>query len=134
MWNIFSYELHLFWDSFWWFCLQISSDTKYFFLSCPRHCDQELIVVIVYYFPIWNKKKKDTTLLLVELIAVTWVPCILRHPILIEKRLSFLDSETVWCWSTNLVYLLTWHSEGFNVGKLIFLHEEKGRLTSKVGL
>ena len=30
-------ELHLFWDSFEWFCLQISSDTKYFFLCCPRH-------------------------------------------------------------------------------------------------
>ena len=25
---------------------QISSDRKYFFLSCPRHCDRGLIVVI----------------------------------------------------------------------------------------
>ena len=49
--------LHLFWDSFKWFCLQISSDTKYLFFSCPRHCDQRLIVVIVYYFQIWYKKE-----------------------------------------------------------------------------
>ena len=27
--------------SFEWFCLQISSDAKYFFLSCPRHCDKD---------------------------------------------------------------------------------------------
>ena len=70
--------LHLFWDSFEWFCPQISSDAKSFFFSCPRHCDQWLIVVIVYYFQIWNKK--NTRLLLVELFAVTWFPCILRHP------------------------------------------------------
>ena len=42
-------RLNLFWDSFELFYLQICSDTKYFFLSCPRHCDQELIVVIEYY-------------------------------------------------------------------------------------
>ena len=49
--------LHLFSDSFEWFCLQIRSDAKYFFLLCPRHCDQGLIVVILYYFQIWNKKE-----------------------------------------------------------------------------
>ena len=43
----------------------------------PRR--QGLIVVIVYYFQI--ETKKNTTLLLVELLAVTWVPCILRHHI-----------------------------------------------------
>ena len=29
--------------SFEWFCLQIDCDTKYFFHSCPRHCDRGLI-------------------------------------------------------------------------------------------
>ena len=52
-------RLHLFWDSFEWFCLQISSNAKIFFLSCPRHCDRGLIVVIVYYFQIWNKKEHN---------------------------------------------------------------------------
>ena len=52
-------RLHLFGDRFEWFCLQISSDTKYFFLSCPRHCDQSLIVVIVYYFQNFNKKEHN---------------------------------------------------------------------------
>ena len=42
--------------SFEWFCLQISSDVRYFFLSCRRNCDQGLIVVIVSYFKIWHKK------------------------------------------------------------------------------
>ena len=60
--------LHLFWDSFEWFYLQISSDTKYFFLSYSRNYDQGLIVITVYYFQIWNKKK-NTTLLLVELLS-----------------------------------------------------------------
>ena len=39
--------------SFEWFCLQISSDTKYYFLFC----DRGLIVVKIYYFQIWNKKR-----------------------------------------------------------------------------
>ena len=44
--------LHLLCNSFEGSCLQISCDTKYFFLSCPRHFDQGLIVVIDYYFQI----------------------------------------------------------------------------------
>ena len=51
--------LHLFWNSFEWFCLLIRNDIRYFFLSCPRHCDQGLIVAIVYYFQIWNKKENN---------------------------------------------------------------------------
>ena len=42
--------LLLFRDSFEWFCVQINSDAKYLFLSCPKPCDLGLIVVIVYYF------------------------------------------------------------------------------------
>ena len=51
--------LHLFWDSFEWFCLQINSDANYFFLCSLRHCDWGLIVVIVYYFQIRNKKENN---------------------------------------------------------------------------
>ena len=29
------------------------------FLSCPKHCNQGLIVVIIYYFQIWNKKEHN---------------------------------------------------------------------------
>ena len=36
--------LHLFWDSFEWFYLQINSDTKYFFLSCLRHYHHHHVV------------------------------------------------------------------------------------------
>ena len=60
--------LHLFWDSFEWFCLQINSDAKYFFLSCPRYYRikyQGLIVVIGYHFQIWNKKEHN--------IIISWV-------------------------------------------------------------
>ena len=52
-------RLHLFGDSFEWSCLQMSGDAKYFFLSCPRLCDQGSIAVIVYYFQIWNKKEPN---------------------------------------------------------------------------
>ena len=38
-----------------WLCFQISSDTKYFFVSR----DGGLIVFIVYYFQIWNKKEHN---------------------------------------------------------------------------
>ena len=67
--------LHLFWDCFEWFSLQIS-DAKYYFLSSRRHCDRGLIIVIIYYFQIW--KKKNTILLVVELSAVTVASSILR--------------------------------------------------------
>ena len=39
------------------FDLQIISDTKNLFLTCPRYCDRGLIAIMVYYFQIWNKKK-----------------------------------------------------------------------------
>ena len=50
--------LNLFWNSFELFCLLLSSDTKYLFLSRLNHYDRGLIAVIVYYFQIWNKKKE----------------------------------------------------------------------------
>ena len=37
--------------------LVISTDAKYIFLSCPRHCNRGLIVIIVYYFQIRKKNK-----------------------------------------------------------------------------
>ena len=97
-------RLHLFWDKFEWFCHQISSDAKYFFLSCRKHWDWRLIVIIVYYFQIWNKKEHNIIIssrvissymgpMLIEILylytywvgrnnrAVTWVPCRLRHSI-----------------------------------------------------
>ena len=61
--------LHLFWDSFERYCLQISCDGKYFFLSCPRHCNRGLIVVIIYSFQIWKKKEHS--------IIISWA--ISRH-------------------------------------------------------
>ena len=49
--------LHLFLD-FWMILSANKLWRKIFFLSCPRHCYRELIVVIAYYFQIWNQKKK----------------------------------------------------------------------------
>ena len=39
-------KLHLFWDSFEWFCLQIRSEPKSFFFSCPRLCDRGFIIIL----------------------------------------------------------------------------------------
>ena len=75
--------LHLIWDSFEWFRLQISSCVKYFLLFCLRHWDRGLIVVIVDTI-FKSEAKKKTTLLLVELLAVTWILCILRHSIMLS--------------------------------------------------
>ena len=88
--------LHLFWHSFEWFCLEISSDAKYFFLFCPRHCDRGLIIVIAYY-QIWNKKKN--TLLSVEFLVVTRVPCILRHPIFFHTCFANVQEKTSIKWT-----------------------------------
>ena len=38
-----------------------------------------------------SETKKNTILLLVELLAVTWVPCILRYPILLLLLLTFFN-------------------------------------------
>ena len=43
--------LHLFWNSF---------HAKWFFLSCPRHCDRELVVVI---FKFETKKKEHNVII-----------------------------------------------------------------------
>ena len=65
-WEIYLYKQVCFVRHYLWFMFPLvfllrqyntSCETKYFFLSYPRHCDQELIVVIVYYFLIWNKKE-----------------------------------------------------------------------------
>ena len=95
--------LHLFGGSFEWFCLQISSNAKYFFLSCSRHCDWGLIV---RYFQIWKKKKKkkENIRLLFELFAITWVPFILRHPILKQKSNDF----NIFFEASELILLVEW--------------------------
>ena len=75
-----------------------NSDVKHFFLSCSRHSDRGLIVVILYYFHIFKSEtKKNSTLLLLELLAVTWIPCILRHSIsiLYYALFSTADAMTV---------------------------------------
>ena len=54
--NCYKLMVKLCWHSFKWFCPQISSEAKYFFLSCPRHSDRGLIVIIIYYFQNWNKE------------------------------------------------------------------------------
>ena len=58
-----------------------------------RHCDQGLIVVIIYYFKIGNKKKNITLVVVVEveLLVVTWVPCLLSHPIFDEPYKCLLN-------------------------------------------
>ena len=51
--------LHLFWDSFEWFSLQINCDAKYFFLLSKAFGLRIIIVVTAYYFQIWNKKEHN---------------------------------------------------------------------------
>ena len=59
------------------FCRQISSDAKYLFLFCPKHCDQGLIVAIVSYFKVGNKK--GPSIIINGVISSHMCPCILRH-------------------------------------------------------
>ena len=115
-------RLHLFWDSFEWFCFQISCDTKYSFHSCPRYCDQGLIV------DIFKSEAKKNTLLVVELWAVTWVPFILRHPI------HFLCYKCSNCVPLTQIIVAVWYCtqirqiyEGTkrkNIDKALFSHPE----------
>ena len=75
----------------------ISSDAKYFLLSSPRHSDRGLIKLLLYTI-FKSKIKKNTRLLLIELLAVTCVPCIFTHPICSPN--------------TNLNWKCLWHSTG----------------------
>ena len=77
--------MHLLWGSFEWFCLQISSYSKYLFLSRPRHCDQALIVVIIYYFKIRNKKGHN--------IIFSWVFSSHMGPVYLEPRHIYTSTE-----------------------------------------
>ena len=64
------------WHIFEWFCAQINSNPRCFFLSCPRHCDRGLIVDIVYYIQIWNKKELN--------IIISGIICSHMCPVYIE--------------------------------------------------
>ena len=84
-----------------WMILSPKKWRKIFFLSCLRHCNRRLIVVI----RLSNlKQKKNSRLLLVELLAVTWVPCILIHPILVLCETQTASSR-IWT-RVNRVHLL----------------------------
>ena len=63
--------------------------------SSLAQSDRGWIIVIVYNFLIWNKK--NTRLLVVELLAVLWVPCILIYPILSDSIVSFDIVEVLSC-------------------------------------
>ena len=78
-------ELYQFLDSFQGFCLQISSDAKYSFLSYTKTLGSRIYRCYSILFS-FLKQKKNIKLLLVELLAVTWVPCILRHYTKIEMN------------------------------------------------
>ena len=81
--------LHLFWDSFLWNCLQISSDAKCYSLSCPRHCHWELIVFIVYNFQIWNKKEHN--IIISRVISSDMGPMYIETPYIISCRVISCD-------------------------------------------
>ena len=55
-----------------WMILFPNKWCKIFFVSCPRHCNQGLILIHCILFS--NLKQKTTNFYL-------WVPCILRHPV-----------------------------------------------------
>ena len=59
-----------------WTCVaeSISYDDNHYTTGTSR-----INFFIVYYFQIWNKK--DHNIITSELLAVIWVPCILRHPV-----------------------------------------------------
>ena len=74
------YGLHQLWDSFEWFCLQISSHAKYFSSLVQGIVIDDKYLLLYTIFE--SETKNNTTLLVVELLAVTWVPWLLKHPIL----------------------------------------------------
>ena len=74
---------------------------KYFFLSCPRYCGQGLTVVIVYYFQICNPKEHN--IIIRRDMSCHRVPCILRHPVFIQKWTKMRSK--LW----KILYQLTQH-------------------------
>ena len=67
-WNLYWFSCLSYKSSSYWsvasilrqFCMILSPNKFWlhiFFLTCPRHCDQGLLIVIICYFQIWNKKE-----------------------------------------------------------------------------
>ena len=65
-------------------CLQISSDAKYVFLSCPRQFHEGLVVFIVYYFQIWNKK--ELNIIICRVISSYIGPIYIETPYTLVKN------------------------------------------------
>ena len=101
----------------------MSSVAKYIF-SCPRHCDQGLIV-IVYYFQIWNKRTQDISSLISSYIGPMYIEthciiqsihwffytCIYTLCILIRKANFYLSSKVeVWNFSCSFGKAVEDHS------------------------
>ena len=120
--------LFLFWENFEWFCLQISSDAKYFPLL-SKALWSRINSCYSILFSNLNKKKntilslavflavtwvscilKHPIILLVKLLAVTWVSCILRHPILCRAltriRRNFFNINNIWKRQQELHFVL----------------------------
>ena len=91
-------ELNLFGDSFEWFCLQISWDAKYFFLSCPKHCDLGFLVVIEYYFQIWNKK--ESNIIISRTISSHMGPMYIDTPYMYKEDLALDNLHWLICRKT----------------------------------
>ena len=96
--------LHLFWDSFEWFCFQVSCDAKYF---SSRHCDRGLIVVIIYYFQIWNKREHSIIIsrvisshmgpMFIETLYINpIVLCFMKKDLLCFVFLPLFDFNFIW--------------------------------------
>ena len=72
--------LHLFWDSLEWF-FSLNKEWRNIFLPLLSKALWSKISCCYSILYSNLKQKKNTKLLLVELLTVTWAPCLLRHPI-----------------------------------------------------
>ena len=62
-----------------WFCLPISSAAKYFSSLVQRIVIEDQLSISYTILKSETKKQKNKTILFVELLAVEWVPFILKH-------------------------------------------------------
>ena len=67
------------------------SKYKIFFLFCPRHSDQGLIIVIVYYFKMW----KNTT---ISRISNHMGPIYMETPYRLKYLKAYNRLQTIYIW------------------------------------
>ena len=111
-------ELHLFWDSFEWFCLQISSDAKYFCPLLSKALWSRINSCYRMLFLIWCKNEHN---------IISWAISSYMGAMYIETpyiwfEILFTDNILQWAWALFYTLLTGFKYCNITVTSVLCLH------------